>query len=411
MTGPVLRSLAAAAVLAVSAAAAADEWENPVFATEAEAVDAARQQLGRIGRESPPALRLFVDLTIGEVSDGARPGGSGIAREVVEGLLVTYPGSFAEDRTRRAVIDRFRGEIGRQLPVLERRLARFGYPSVEGLVYLRLVASVDAFADLDRASSDRMSRVGGVTYYCRYVVLPLSYVGEHGIRELRREAARNPSLDVEGTIRRWELESFANLVSTFRHEMVHVRTNTALGVPAYRSRSAYPTWFHEGSATYLAADPHAGLSARYQEYQEAFFYLARRFGIRKLQSFFVAVVGGQDVGSSLRQVYGITDSKQLFERSGRWHRTADAVTTAFWIAALVIVAAAFRGVRWPLVGTLQLLVALGLALAVAGGLADHLYGLRGPTPVLAAELAAAAVAVLFGFAGLRRVTRFLRAPA
>ena len=68
-----------------------------------------------------------------------------------------------------------------------------------------------------------MSRVGGVTYYCRYVVLPLSYVSRAALDELRRSAVRNPSLDVSTTVRRWQNESFASLVNTFRHELVHVR--------------------------------------------------------------------------------------------------------------------------------------------------------------------------------------------
>jgi hypothetical protein len=287
-------------------------------------------------------------------------------------------------------------------------LARFGYPELEGLVFLRLVADVDAFADLNRASSDRMSRVGGVTYYCRYVVLPLSYVGDLGVQQLRREAARDPSLDVDGTIRRWQRESFASLVNTFRHEMVHVHTNTTLGVPAYRDRTSVPTWFHEGTATYLAGDPHAGLSARYQEYQELFFYLVRRHGVRTLQDFFSEVLGGRDVGSALAEVYGVTDSDELFARSRRWHRGTDAVTTVLWIAVLLIPVAAFRGRDLPYIAVLQLLAALGLVFAVASGLADHLYGLRGPGVVLGVELAMIVGTVVMGLTGVRRVVRFLR---
>ena len=66
-------------------------------------------------------------------------------------------------------------------------------------------------------------------------------------------------------MRRWQRESYASLVSTFRHELVHVHTNSALGVPDYSDRGRYPTWFHEGTATYLAGDPQTKVVAMHLE--------------------------------------------------------------------------------------------------------------------------------------------------
>jgi hypothetical protein len=251
-----------------------------------------------------------------------------------------------------------------------------------------------------------MTQVGGVTYYCRYVVLPLSYVGEKNLSELRRSAALNPTVDVSETIRRWQRESFANLVNTFRHELVHVHTNSALDVPDYSDRTAYPTWFHEGTATYLAADPHSGLSKRYQEFQELFFYLVQRHGVRKLQTFYAGVLGGSDVKSALVDVYAISGTEQLFARSGRWHRVKEVVKTGLWIAVLAIVISAFRGADRPYIGGLQVLAALAIGFAVATGLAEHLWGLRGPAVVLAAKLGFGLVAVVIGLKGVRRIRRY-----
>lgn len=400
------RLLVAALVLGAVPATADDRrWENPVYECADDAVAAARREARGLGPESPAALSMFVDLTLAAGDVAAPHPSAAMARTVVDGVLVTHPRGFSDDDAQRRTVERFLAEVPRQRAVLEGRLARFGYPALPGMVHLRLVDSVDAFADLNRASSDRMSRVGGVTYYCRYVVLPLSYVGSAGLAELRRSAARNPNLDVAGTIRRWQAESFANLVNTFRHEMVHVRTNSALGVPAYSERSAYPTWFHEGTATYLAADPHAGLSAGYKEFQEAFFYLAQRHGIGRLQRFYAAVLGGSDVRSALAEVYGIADSKQLFAASARWHRAKDTAKTAFWAVALMIIVAAFRGGERPYIGGLQLLAGFALALAVATGLAEHLYGLRGPGAVLAAKLGFGLAALALIGLGVRRVRR------
>jgi hypothetical protein len=289
--------------------------------------------------------------------------------------------------------------------VLETRLARFGYPELPGLVYLRLVDSVDAFAGLNRASTERMTQIGGVTYYCRYIVLPLSYVGEENLRELRRSAALNPSLDVDDTVRRWQRDSFANLINTFRHELVHVHTNSTLDVPAYSDRGAYPTWFHEGTATYLAADPHSGLSKGYQEFQEIFFYLAQRFGVRKLQMFYSDVLGGGGVQPALADVYGISGAEQLFASSGRWHYANGVVKTGLWMVGLVLVIAAFRGADRPYIGFLQVVIGATIGFTVATGLAEHLYGLKGPGAVLIAKVGFALVAVVIGVKGIRRIRR------
>jgi hypothetical protein len=401
-----LLSVILVAACSGGASAADRSWENPVFHTAEEAVAAATSNISRLDHESPAGLRFFVDLTLAEGDVDGRHPSSAITREVVESFLVTHPTAFVRNDVQRRTIERFRKEMPRQRAVLERRLARFGYPELPGMVYCRLVDSVDAFADLNMASSDKMTQVGGVTYYCRYVVLPLSYVGEKNLSELRRSAALNPTLDVGETIRRWQRESFANLVNTFRHELVHVHTNSALDVPAYSDRTAYPTWFHEGTATYLAADPHSGLSKGYQEFQELFFYLAQRHGVRKLQTFFTRILGGSDVKSALVDVYAISGTEQLFARSGRWHRVKEVVKTGLWIAVLAIVISAFRGADRPYIGGLQLLAALAIGLAVATGLAEHLWGLRGPAVVLAAKLGFGLVAVVIGLNGVRRIRRY-----
>ena len=393
------------AVCAGAVAATDRSWENPVFDTVEEAVAAARSNISQLDQDSPAALRFFVDFTLSEGDVVGRHPSSAITGEAVGDLYITHPTAFVRNPVQLQTIERFRNEIPRQRSVLEERLARFGYPELPGLVYCRLVESVDAFTGLGRASTEKMTQIGGVTYYCRYVVLPLSYVGEENLRELRRSAALNPSVNVDDTIRRWQRESFANLVSTFRHELVHVHTNTTLDVPAYSDRNAYPTWFHEGTATYLAADPHSGLSKGYQEFQELFFYLAQRYGVRALQMFYADVFSGSDVKTALADVFEISGSEQLFARSSRWHRTKEVVKTGLWIAALAIVIAAFRGADRPYIGGLQVLIGVSIAIAVATGLAEHLFGLRGPGVVLAAKLCFGLGAVVVGVKGFRRILR------
>jgi len=383
-------------------------WENPVFESWQQAVAAATEAAPGLDGDSPRAERLFVDLTLAAGDPGRDESASTMAREIVGNLLITHPMDFIANSVQKTTVDRFIQAVPRQQAILRARLARFGYPELPGMVYCRLVESVDAFSSLNSTSSDKMSQVGGVTYYCRYVVLPLSYVGEAAIREIRRSAALNPGINVETTIRQWQTESYANLINTFRHELVHVHTNSTLGVPGYSNRSAYPTWFHEGTATYLAADPHAGLSEGYKEYQDLFFYLVQRFGVIRLQEFYAEVLGGESVATVLGETYGIPDSRQLFTRSARWHGLKDRVKTALWIIALVVVAAATRGSDRPYIGYLLLLAAAVIGLAVATGLAEHLYGLRGPAVVLIAKIGFVGLAVVSAALGARRVRRHRR---
>ena len=397
----------AALIMASTGAISADDrfWEDPVFETWQEAVAAATDAAPKLDADSPRAERLFVDLVLAAGDPGSDRSARQTARSVVGTLLITHPAEFTDNPAQKMTIDRFSRAVPRQRGILEARLSRFGYPELPGMVYCGLVESVDAFGHLNAASSDKMSQVGGVTYYCRYVVLPLSYVGEAAIRELRRSAALNPGVNVETTIRQWQAESYANLINTFRHELVHVHTNAALGVPRYSNRSLYPTWFHEGTATYLAADPHAGLSEGYKEYQDVFFYLVQRHGVGRLQEFYAGVLGGDSVATVLGRVYGISDSERLFIRSARWHGLKDRVKTALWIIALVVVAAAVRGSDRPAIGYLLVLASVVIGLAVATGLAEHIYGLRGPTVVWIAKIGFLALAAFLAALGVRRILR------
>jgi len=378
---------------AVSGSAADDRsWENPVFDTADEAAAAAEAGRSELGADGPAALRLFVQSAL------ARPG---TTRRTVDRFLVTHAESMLHNPVQQRTVERFTAAMPRQRRVVERRLARFGFPELPGLVYCRLVDSVDAFSGLNPTSSDRMSRVGGVTYYCRYVVLPLSYIGADNLREL----ALSPSTDIDATLQRWQRESYASLVSTFRHELVHVHTNSTLDVPAYSDRARYPTWFHEGTATYLAGDPHSGPSARYREYQNLFFYLVQRPGVRRLQTFYSTVLGGSDVAGALDSVYAIAGSDDLVKRSSRWHRANRIAHTALWIAALGLVAMAFRGSDLPVIGILLVLLGVGTLFALATGLAQHLFGLNGTGAVLAARLVLGGAALAAGLKGALRIRR------
>ncbi len=174
-------------------------WENPVYESWQEAVAAATKAASGLNGDSPRAQQFFVDLTLVSGDRGRHESKRAMAREIVGNLLITHPMDFIDNSVQMTTVNRFIQAAPRQQEVLRARLIRFGYPDLPGMVYLRLVESVDAFSGLNSTSSDKMSQVGGVTYYCRYVVLPLSYVGETAIREIRRSAAMNPGINAETT--------------------------------------------------------------------------------------------------------------------------------------------------------------------------------------------------------------------
>ena len=128
--------------------------------------------------------------------------------------------------------------------------------------------------------------------------------------------------------------------------------------------------------------------------------------MRKLQDFYADVLGGSDVRTALAKVYAIPDPEQFFANSSRWHRTKELVKTALWIVALAVVVAAFKGADRPYIGILQVLGAVALGLAVATGLAEHLFGLRGPGVVLVAKSGIGLIAIGLGITGVRRIRRF-----
>jgi hypothetical protein len=111
------------------------------------------------------------------------------------------------------------------------------------------------------------------------------------------------------------------------------------------------------------------------------------------------------VESALSDIYAISGTEQLFANSSRWHSVKELIKTGFWVVALAIVIAAFRGSDHPHIGALQVLTALAIGFAIATGIAEHLYGLRGPGAVLVAKLAFGVIALVIGGLGLRRIHR------
>ena len=391
-------------------AASADgrRWENPHFESVEASIEAARALYLHGVPRGARAERLFVELNLtGDEVAGAREL-AGTRRAVVEQFVLTYPASVEQNRWARGTLEAFQADLVGQHSTVARRVRRFGYPELDGLVYLKLVDNVDRFAEFFPHSTDPVSRVAGVTVFCRYVLLPLSYISADSLTELDRAALRNPNLDRDTTLRSWQHESYRALINTFRHEMVHVHTNSALDVPHYSDSRRFPTWFHEGTATYLAGDPHAGLSLAYQEYQNLFFYLAERFGVRRLGEFWTVTRSHGQVAEALESVYGIGSHHELADRTITWHQRKQLVRSAVWIVLGGIVLLAVLGVKLPLKGSILLVLAATCGYGTVGGFAERVSGLGGPLAVQLHKLVLAGLAVALAVAGVLAVRAYVR---
>ncbi|MEM7587286.1 MAG: hypothetical protein AAF560_28120 [Acidobacteriota bacterium] len=385
-------------------AAGADEWENPVFEDADAAVRAALVALQESRPEEGSAHDLFTRFTVSSEDRPGDPRFSNVRRRVVESFLVTLPAYLENDAKARKTLEDFLAEVEDEKDWIASTVERFGYPVLPGLTYLKLVENVEELQRDGRPASERQEQIQGITIYCRYVVIPLSYITPHRLEQLR-SSALDPTVDVDATLREWERDSFRAMLSTFRHELVHVFTNSSLGPPRYRNRERYPTWFHEGSAAFLAADPHAGLSDAYKRYQNLFFYLVEAHGVEPLRDFYERILEGATVRESLQSTYGIESAKDLREREARWRLRQEAVGAVLAIALLAVVVLSLTARLIPVFGSLQLWLAATLGYHTFSGFCERTQALNGPEAVLGQQIALAILAVYLAFRGIRSIRR------
>lgn len=383
------------------------DWENPIFQDADDAVRAALVALAETTPGEYSARELFTLFTVSSAERPNDPRFENVRRQIVDSFLVTYP-AFLEDARARRTLEAFLAEVEDNKDEMRQTLEDFSFPPLLGLTYLKLVENVDELQYSDLQAAEPGAQIQGVTYFCRFVVLPLSYITARGIEELRGSALE-PGVNVHATLRTWQRESFRSLVGTFRHEMVHVWVNSSLGPPYYRDEARYPDWFSEGSATFLAADVHTGLSERYKGYQNLFFYLVERHGVEPLRAFYQRSLAGATADESLEATYGIATVHELRARQERWHTLKDVVNTVLVLALLVVVLAAFVTRSLPIFGSIQLWLAAMLAYSTVSGFCEVTQALNGASAVRAQQGVFAAFALFLAVRGLRSVRRSFRA--
>ncbi|MEM7354254.1 MAG: hypothetical protein AAF657_25845, partial [Acidobacteriota bacterium] len=394
--------------LFASPAVGADDWENPVFEEADAAVRVALRALEEPVSGEAGALELFKLFTLSSKDRPNDPRFSNVRRRVVDSFLVTLPDYLESESKAKRTLESFLAEVEDEKARIGSTVERFGYPPLPGLTYLKLVENVEALQRDGRPASGRREQIQGVTYYCRYVVIPLSYITPQRLEELRGSAL-DPHVDVNATLRAWERDSFRVMLSTFRHELIHVFTNSSLGPPRYRDRQLYPTWFLEGSAAFLAADPHAGLSEDYKDYQNLFFYLVESKGVEALRAFFEHILSGATVSEGLEKTYGIEGASSLRQKEASWRSRKQAVGSVLAIALLLVVVLSLTSHRIPVFGSLQLWLAVTLAYSAFSGFCEKTQALNGANAVRTQQVILVAVAAYLTYRGIRSVRRNRRA--
>ncbi len=407
MRSRALIAMLLAVLLMAAPRAFGTDWENPVFHRLDDVIEAALLGLEETSPGEFSPREMFTLFTVSSAEAPHDPRFKGVRRQVVESFVVTFP-SYLEDPRAKRTLEAFLAEVEDEKTGIRQTMERFGFPKLPGLTYLKLVENVDELQGEGPSAAERSVQINGLTYFCRYVVIPLSYVTARNLKELGAGTLAS-TVDVDATLRSWHRESFRVMLSTFRHELIHVWTNASLGVPRYRDREHYPDWFLEGSASFLAGDPHEGLSDSYKEYQNLFFYLVERHGVDTLGAFFEHILAGSTVRESLEKTYGIRSQRDLRTRQGRWHGLKEIISSMLALGLLIVVLAAFASNRLPIFGSLQLWLAITLAYATFSGFCAYTQALNGATAVVGQQAVFGALALLFGTKGLRSVRRSFRA--
>lgn len=394
-----LAALLGVAAISAFAQGQPDEswWHNPVYPDAGSSVAAAIAAAEFPAAAQSRALELFISSNLAE---GDAPGlAAGVVREVFDDLILTHAATHLDRPFTR---DAFRSVVPK-IPAERRRTVRllriFGFPDLDGLVYLRLVDHVGEFAGM---TTEDGARIGGVAIFCRYIVLPLVNFTPGELDHISRSAP-----DRANTVARLFSDSHRNTLSTLRHELVHVHANSALGYPAYLTRTANPTWFAEGAATFLGDNPRAMLSLEYRHFQDQFVFLAGRYGVARMARFFRDALADKDVEKALARNFGLADAEALAAATERWSRLRTNLGLALTMAFIALLILSFGRRRFPTRAVLWLLICVAAVGWVLLGYAEDFQAARGgPVAVMAFKVLAFALAAAAAWRAWRSLHAF-----
>jgi hypothetical protein len=363
-------------------------------------------------RSTPDAARyLFVLFNL---ADGDRPEAPapGVTRRVLDDVIVTWDRRLEYHPIAGPALKDVLLRLTEERNLARRRLKRLGLPAMSGLVYCRLVADIDELAELMDQPGSQKARVMGLTAGCRYVFLPVSHVTTSDVDGLVRRAKMPlQDIDVDRTLAAWRQESLRRVAGTLRHELVHVHVNSALGPALYSDGARVPLWFHEGVATWAAADAESVLSREYQDYLRAFVYLAERHGLPAFSKFVARVVADRQPASAvMRSQFGLSSWEELTAAANRWRGWRGNVAVAFTLAFLLCIVQELRRREFPFQASVTIILGVFCLYHLAAGTAVGVFGVDGLVAVRFSETALGALGVWVTYRGVRRLARDLRTP-
>ncbi len=206
----------------------------------------------------------------------------------------------------------------------------------KGLFFVWIFSSRERFTGLLKLSSE----VGGLTYFCRFILQPRKFSYSHSLP--------NP-----------DLKQFRE---TFMHELTHAWINSVTGYPGNQE---IPKWFSEGTAIYLGGNKKIRitgqstrqLSDEYKDYYDLFKYLKNDFGELKVNNFIKQSILNKNPESNLLNLTGGKGYKIYFGQKMQMFYMKSALG---FLAILLTFFAASKIVKrfgWDISGTLLFLIA------------------------------------------------------
>jgi len=148
-----------------------------------------------------------------------------------------------------------------------------GLKMPRGYIFVWLFSSREEFT----LTLDLSKEVGGLTYLCRFIFIPIEYYNLYD----------------------FPVADFENFEQTFSHELAHSIFNSTIGI---KRASKLPKWFKEGVAIYFGGNRKISfrgntkreLSIMYKNYYDLFNYMVKDFGKEKIAELIAKTIEGKN---------------------------------------------------------------------------------------------------------------------
>lgn len=186
----------------------------------------------------------------------------------------------------------------------------------EGLIFVWIFSSRDKFTE----SLNLSQEIGGITYMCKFILLPLEYYNLYD----------------------FPISDFNNFEKTFSHEVAHSFFNSIIGA---QRAARLPKWFKEGVAIHFGGDrkfsfrgqTRRELSREYKGYYDLFKYIKSDFGEIGINRLINRTINGFDPDLVFAEIFGYNSPEEYLSYKKRILYLKFSLTAFLLLAALFII--------------------------------------------------------------------------